>query len=420
MNGTSSETLPGTSGKRRGWLVAAICLAVAVIVALAWRARGDGAQEAGAAQKSDKSGGGRSPGDRVVPVVVTPAAVRDVPIYLDGIGTVTAYKTVNLHSQVEGRLEKVAFREGQPVKQGELLAQIDPRPFTIALHQAQAALARDEAQLAGARRNLTRFEGVGEQLIARQQVDDQRALVDQLTATIASDRAQVENAKLQLSYARITSPIDGVTGVRQVDPGNIVHVADPTGIVVVTQMDPIAVLFTLPQDVLPDVAPAQAKEPLTVEARSRDGGQLLATGKLALVDNTINQGTATIRLKAIFPNPERALWPNQFVKARLRLAVREGALVIPAVAVQRGPQGTFVYLAGADGKAALAPVTVERIEGEDALIAQGGAVGAGAPVVTEGQNQLRPGAALQARTPQGKGTGPGGGPTPGGRDRKRP
>jgi multidrug efflux system membrane fusion protein len=412
MSITASDAMPG---RRRGWLIVAVCVALAALAALVWRARGGGEPNGSAAPAR---AGGKGPGaERVVPVVVAPAAVRDVPLFLDGLGTVTAYKTVNIHSQVEGRLDKVAFREGQAVKAGESLAQIDPRPFTIALHQAQAALARDEAQLAGARRNLTRFEGVGEQLIARQQVDDQRALVDQLAATVASDRAQVENAKLQLSYARITSPIDGVTGVRQVDPGNLVHVNDPTGIVVVTQMDPIAVLFTLPQDVLPDVSRAQAKGALPVEARSRDGGQLLATGALALVDNTINQGTATIRLKAIFPNPERVLWPNQFVKARLRLAVRQGALVIPAAAVQRGPQGTFVYLAGADGKAALAPVTVDRIEGEDAIVAQGeGGLAAGAPVVVEGQNQLRPGASLQVRPAQGKGKGPG----PAGRDRNGP
>src|SRR6185437_9845391 len=263
------------------------------------------------------AGCGKGPGggaDRAIPVLVSEAVTRDVPIFLEGLGTVTAYKTVNVRSQVDGRLDKVVFREGQAVKQNEVLAQIDPRPFKIMLEQGQAALTRDQAQLDGAKRDLDRYEAVGGQhLLPQQQIDDQRALVAQLTGTVQNDHATIDNAKLQLDYARIKSPINGVTGVRLVDPGNLVHAADAGGIVVVTQMDPIAVLFTLPQDDLPDVAKQQAAGPLVVEARSRDGAQLLANGQLELIDNQINQGTATMRLKAIFPNPERALWPNQFV-----------------------------------------------------------------------------------------------------------
>jgi multidrug efflux system membrane fusion protein len=388
------------SRRRRAWTIVGIALGAVLIVGAVLRGRGNGQEAAGA-----KGGRAGAAADRVVPVVAVAAVIRDVPVYLDGLGTVTAYKTVNVHAQVSGRLDKVSFREGQAVKRGEALAQIDPRPFTIAVHQAEATHARDEAQLAGAKRNLERFVGVGAQrLIPQQQVDDQRALVDQLTGTVAADKAAIENARLQLDYARITSPIDGVTGVRLVDPGNLVSTGDATGIVVVTQMDPIAVLFTLPQDALPDVSREQAKGALKVEAHSRDGGQLLATGELALVDNLINAGTATMRLKAIFANPNRLLWPNQFVKARLQLMLRKGALVIPAVAIQRGPQGAFVYVVGEDGRAALRPVTVERIEGETAIVAKG--LVAGDKVVSEGQNQLRPGARVQLRGAAGEGRQP--------------
>jgi len=383
------------SRRVRAWTTAGLGILVALIIGAVLRGRGNGQETAGGAK-----GGRAGAAERVIPVVTADAAVRDVPVYLDGLGTVTAYKTVNIHAQVNGRLDKVSFREGQAVKKGEMLAQIDPRPFTIALHQAEATHARDEAQLAGAKRNLDRFIGVGAQrLIPQQQVDDQRALVDQLTGTVAADKAQIENARLQLDYARITSPIDGVTGVRLVDPGNLVSTTDANGIVVVTQMDPIAVLFTLPQDALPDVSREQANGPLKVEARTRDGGQLLADGELGLIDNLINTGTATMRLKAIFPNPQRLLWPNQFVKARLLLTVRKGALVIPAVAVQRGPQGAFVYVVGDDMRAVLRPVTVERIEGETAIVAKG--LTAGDKVVSEGQNQLRPGARVQPRATGG-------------------
>ncbi len=355
-----------------------------------------------------QSGHGAAGSDRAIPVLVSNAAIRDVPIYLEGLGSVTAYKTVNVRSQVDGRMDRVDFKEGQTVKRGEVLAEIDPRPFTIMLHQGEAALARDTGQYEGAKRDLDRYEAVGGQhLLPQQQIDDQRALVEQYKGTVQNDQATIENAKLQLDYARIKSPIDGVTGVRLVDPGNIVHAADTGGIVVVAQIDPIAVLFTLPQDDLPDIARQQAERPLEVEARSRDGSQMLGKGELLLIDNQINQGTATIRLKAVFANPGHTLWPNQFVKTRLRLMVRKGALVIPAAAVQRGPQGTFVYIVDGE-KADLRTVTVERIEGEDAIVSQG--LAAGDRVVREGQSQLRPGARVSLRDAGQKGGGGGGGP----------
>ncbi len=372
---------------KRGFGALLVCAALA---------GGCGKDGQNAAAATPGGGKGAAGADRAVPVLLSEAVTRDVPIYLDGLGTVTAYKTVNVRPQVDGRLDRVTFREGQTVKKGEVLAEVDPRPFQILLHQGEAALTRDKAQLDGAKRNLERYEAVGGQhLLPQQQIDDQRALVEQLTGTVMNDQATIENAKLQLDYAKIKSPLDGITGIRQVDPGNIVHAADTTGVVVVTQMDPIAVVFTLPQDDLPSVArQQQAEGPLQIDAQNRDGSQTLATGRLELIDNQINQGTATMRLKAIFPNPQRTLWPNQFVKARVRLTVRKGALVIPAVAVQRGPQGAFVYVAHGD-RAEVRNLVVERIQGEDALVAKG--LAAGDKVVREGQSQLRPGAKLAVR-----------------------
>jgi multidrug efflux system membrane fusion protein len=405
-----------SGSKRLGLILAAAAAAVVFLVArarFAGKDRGLGAAAGGEAAHAagPKGGAGAGAADRPVPVLLAAAATRDVPITLEGLGTVTAYKTANVRPQVDGLLQKVIFREGQTVKKGEQLAQIDSRPFDIQLHQAQAALARDSGQLRGAERDLLRYEAVvAKQLIPQQQVDDQRATVEQLRGAVAGDEAQIENAKLMLDYARIKSPIDGVTGVRQVDPGNLVHATDATGIVVVTQLDPIAVIFTLPQDDLSRVAAAQAAaggaapgrrpgggaaDGLVVQALTRDGAQALATGTLEVVDNQINTSTATIRIKAIFPNPNRKLWPNQFVKTRLELAVRKGALVVPAVAIQRGPQGTFVYVATAAGTAEPQPVVVDTIEGDQALLAKG--VGAGEPVVIEGQNQLRPGAKIAVR-----------------------
>src|SRR5450759_75912 len=291
----------------------------------------------GGASGKDKAGQGV--GDkRPVSVVTAKVVARDMPVILDGLGTVTAYKTVTVRSQVDGRLDSVAFREGQFVKRGTLLALIDPRSFAIQLHQAEGALARDQAQLGGGKVNLDRYARVAkDKLIPQQQADDQGVLVGQLEGSVKADQAQIEQAKLMLEYAHIRSPIDGVTGVRLVDPGNMVHPAEAGGIVVVTQVDPIAVLFTLPQDELPRVQKALAEGKPAVDALSRDGSGVLATGTLEVIDNQINATTATIRLKAIFPNPARVLWPNQFVKARLHLGLRKGALVVPAVAVQRGP-----------------------------------------------------------------------------------
>lgn len=348
----------------------------------------------GAAGCSKAPAASEAGGGKPVTIAAVSAVRRDMPIYLEGIGTVAAYRTVTVRPQVDGRLERVLFREGQEVKKGDVLAEIDARPFLALLHQAEGALARDSAQLRNAKLNLERYTSLRKQdLIAAQQADDQQAAADQLEGALRVDQAQIETARLQLSYARITAPIDGVTGVRLIDEGNLVRAADQTGVVVITQLDPIAVMFTLPEDDLLRIAPRQASGPLAVEAYDREGKSRIGTGTLAVIDNQINQATATLRLKAVFPNPERRLWPNQFIKARLLLEVRKGALVVPAVALQRGPKGTFVYVVGPDQTAQPQPVEVALVSGAEAILDKG--IEAGALVVTEGQTQLRPGSRVQ-------------------------
>jgi membrane fusion protein, multidrug efflux system len=342
------------------------------------------------------AGGGPGGGARVVPVVATQVERRDVPIFLEGLGNVVAFKTVAVRPQVDGRLDRVLFREGQEVKQGEVLAQIDPRPFLIQLHQAEGAQARDSAQLKDLKLNLDRYKDLrARRLIAQQQVDDQAAQVGQLEGAVQIDRAAIESAKLNLDYARILAPIDGTTGIRQVDPGNIVHAADPTGIVVITQLDPISMVFTLPEDELPRIAPELARGQLPVEAWSRDGRTRLAIGKLGLVDNQINASTGTVRLKAIFENPQHLLWPNQFIKARLQLTTRKDALVVPSTVVQRGADGTYAYVINQDQTVAPRAVEVELTQGDQTLVAKG--LAEGEQVVVDGQAQLRAGAKVQPR-----------------------
>jgi membrane fusion protein, multidrug efflux system len=337
-------------------------------------------------------------GERVIPVSVAKVQQKDFPVFLDGLGTVTAYKTVTVRSQVDGRLDEVLFREGQEVKKGDVLAQIDPRPFQIQLHQGEGALARDQAQLLAAKKNLARFEDLSKRkLIAVQQADDQRAVVGQFEGTVRIDRAAIETAKLNLVYARITSPIDGIAGIRNVDPGNLVHANDATGIVTVAQLDPIAVIFTLPQDILPQLAGEFRQGSLEVRVLARDGNAELGRGKLEVIDNAINPTTATLRLKAVLANPQHALWPNQFVKARLLLNTRAGAIVMPLAAVQRGPDGAFAYVVQNDQTVQPRPVQIDLQQGEEAVVGKG--VNVGDTVVTEGQNQLRPGSKVAARQP---------------------
>ena len=408
---------PGTAAPaKRGWLLRAI-VAVAVIGVAVWYLRSrqeravappgaDRSAERGAPSDPSRAGRGDAEG-RVVTVQVATAERKDLPIWLEGLGSVAAMQQVTLRPQVDGRIDKVLFVEGQPVKKGDVLVQIDPRPFQVALHQAQGALARDRAQLETNQVNLKRYESLKAQnLVAGQQVEEIAGQVGQFEGTVKIDQAQIENAQLQLDYTQVRSPLDGIAGIRQVDAGNIVHQSDANGLVVITAIDPAAVFFTLPQDQLASVAQALARGDVTVEAYSRDGATRLGTGKLAVLDNQVNQATATLRLKALMPNPERVLWPNAFVKARMLVETRKDAIVIPSVAVQRGPQGTFVYIVAADKTAQMKPVTVSLTTGDVAVVTKG--LDGGEHLIIEGQNQVRPGGRVEP-APGGGAPGPGAG-----------
>ena len=327
-----------------------------------------------------------------VAVSTAPVAREDVPIYLDGIGTVQAFYTVKVTAQVNGELTDVAFKEGQQVKRGELLAQIDPRPFQAALDGARAALAKDDAQLADAHKDLARYVYLEpKKLASQQQVDTQRAQVGELEAQTEADRAAIESAATQLSYTRITSPIDGRTGIRNVDPGNIVHATDTNGIVVLTQVQPITAIFTLPEDSLEAVAGAMSQAPVAVAALAQ--GQELDRGTVQLIDNQIDQTTGTIRLKAVFPNQRLKLWPGQFVNLRLLVRTQKSALTIPAAALQRGPDGMFVYIVRPDSTVAMQPVTVANDSETTAIVTQG--LELGQQVVTSNLFRLQPGAPVR-------------------------
>lgn len=339
--------------------------------------------------------------ERVIPVIATTVDLTDLPIELEGLGSVVPIQTVTVRTQVDGRLDKLFFREGQAVKRGDVLAQIDPRAYEIALHAAEGSLKRDRATLESGGKNLERLAKLsGPHFISPQDLQNQQALVGGLEGTVAVDEAQVASAKLNLVYARITSPLDGVTGIRLVDPGNIVRASDATGIVIITQLDPIAVVFTLPQDDLPKVAQQLARgAQLAVDAYDRSGITKLATGTLQLIDNQVATSTASIRLKAFFPNEEHRLWPNLFVKARLHLETRKGVLAVPSIAVQRGPRGVLVYVIKGDQTVEARPIEVELTVGELTVVKSG--LTPGEQVVVEGQNQLRPGAQVSVRKASG-------------------
>jgi membrane fusion protein, multidrug efflux system len=371
---------------------------------------------ASACNKQPQAGPGGSPGapgggrgnfsNAPVPVVAGAVETRDVPIYLEGLGTAQAFNTVTVRTRVDGQVEKIAFNEGQEVRAGDLLAQIDPAPFKAALDQSTAKKAQDEAQLRVAQITLERDKKLLEsKILAQQDYDTQEALVTQLQAGVQADQAAIDNARVQLAYTSITSPLDGRTGIRQVDVGNIARSADSNAIVVITQVKPISLIFTLPEQTLPQIREhAPTGQGLTVLALDRDNHTILGEGKLAVIDNQIDTSTGTIRIKATFPNEDLKLWPGQFLNARLILETRKGATVVPASVVQRGPDGAFAYVVEGN-KAEVRPLQVAQIQEGIALIDHG--LTPGEQVVVDGQYKLRPGALVQTGTnPPGRMEGP--------------
>jgi multidrug efflux system membrane fusion protein len=381
---------PNTAHRKRRWW---IWLVVLVVLALGiWYWHRASAQKAASAAASAQAAA-----NRAVPVVVATARRGDMPVYLRALGTVTAYNTVTVHSRVDGQLIKVGFKEGEFVHQGDLLVQIDPRPFQVQLEQAQGQLARDMAQLNDAQVNANRFEALFQAgVIPKQQLDTQVATVGQFDGAIKSDQAQIDSAKLQLTYSRITAPISGRIGLRLVDPGNMVHATDTNGLLVITQIQPINVIFSLPQDNLPEVnTQLRAGTKLPVDAYNQDNVTKLASGTLLTIDNQIDPTTGTYKLKAVFNNENNALFSNQFVNVRMLLGTKQGLIVVPSQTIQRGPQGTFVYVVTPAGTATVRSVTVAITEGDSVGISNG--LQEGETVITDGQDKLQEGTKVEAR-----------------------
>ena len=333
-----------------------------------------------------------------VPVVTAPVQQHDVPIILGGLGTVQALNTATIRSQATGLLQTVDFVEGQEVHRGDILAQIDPRPYQARLQQAEAQLSRDQAQVSNVEVNLNRnVPLLNKGFATDQQVTDQRSQVTQLQSTLKSDQASIDDAQTQLSYTTLTAPFDGITGVRQIDAGNIIHLTDASGLVTMTQVQPIAVLFTLPAADIAQVQDALAKSEVPAVAFDQSGVQTLDTGKLLLVNNQADPQSGTVQLKALFPNLQRRLWPGTFVNVELTTSVATSALTVPADAVQQGPQGTFIYVVGADSKAVVRPVQTGQQRRNVAIISQG--LNPDDTVVAQGQYRLTDGIAVVPSKP---------------------
>ncbi len=405
------RTDSGKSGKSPwGWIITLV-----VLVGIgygAWRIWGrpkTGSTEAGNPAGAPAAGG-TNRGPIAVPVILGKVQEKDVPIYADGLGTVQAFTTATVRARVEGLLLKVGFQEGQDVKEGDVLAEIDPEPFRIAVAQADAKRAEDDAQLRNAKIDLVRNQGlITNEIVSRQVLDTAQSLVDQLAATVLADQAAVDNARVQLGYTTVRAPISGRTGLRQVDAGNMVRSGDSNGLVVITQLKPIAVVFTLPQPTLAEIQRRMKEGELAVLAYDRDNKSLLATGKMAVVDNQIDVTTGTIKLKAVFPNEDLRLWPGQFVNVRLRLTIRSKSAIVPASVIQRGPEGVFAFVVDENNKASIRLVNVLQMDEGQALIESG--LKPGEQVVVDGQYRLQAGSLVRPIEAGSKGAagGPSGG-----------
>jgi multidrug efflux system membrane fusion protein len=334
-----------------------------------------------------------------IPISVAIAARQDVPIYASGLGTVQALNTVPVHSQVDGKLIQVLFTEGQHMKAGDVLAKIDPRLFQAALDQATAKKSQDEAQLVSAQKDLVRFTTLAVKSFATQQnVDQQQAKVDGFKAAIAADKAAIESVQTQLDYTTITAPIDGRVGFRQVDVGNIVHASDTTPLVVLTQTQPATVIFTLPESFLDDVRDAMTRGPVEVTAYDQNNVRMLGTGKILLIDAIIDQATATIRLKALFPNADEKLWPGEFVNVRVLIDTQQNVIAIPASAVQRGPNGFYAWAITGGNKAEMRPLETGATTNDVTIVTSG--VKEGDRLVIEGQYKLQPDSVVTITPPR--------------------